>query len=52
MEGECYLFDCGTPDDFPCVFDHHARFMSVPLKKSAWCSNKHVKSSGSLQSNR
>ena len=32
MEGECYLFDCGTPEDFTCVFDHHARFMSGALE--------------------
>ena len=32
VEGECYLFDCGTPDDFTCVFDHHARFMSGALE--------------------
>ena len=32
VEGECYLFDCGTPEDFTCVFDHHARFMSGALE--------------------
>ena len=32
VEGECYLFDCGTPEEFTCVFDHHARFMSGALE--------------------
>ena len=30
--GNCFLFDCGTPDDFVCVFDPNANYVTGTLK--------------------
>ena len=32
QSGACYLFDCGTPDDFRCVFDSNDMFTSGALE--------------------
>ena len=32
QEGSCFLFDCGSPDDFFCLFDPNDTYMTGALE--------------------
>ena len=32
QDGSCYMFDCGTPDDFYCRFDPNEGYVSGALE--------------------